>query len=366
MALQIVPYTPDLQPAVRRFNERMAAAHAAADFGISPESPAPRPPALVQANLHLAVDSAGEVRGGVIVQEHPGWVNGRVEMVLNLQSPLSEGIIDRRYAMTAIELIRFALKRSPFVYAVGMGNEQNALPRLLKASGWKVRPVPFFFLMLNIGRCLRALQPLQRTLFLKTAAKLAAGSGAGRLVGKLLQRSSAGVQGYRCDKLTSSGPVDDALWSRFRDRCSFSVVRDSSTLGLYCPRDAERFHLSLHGENRAWFSILVAAMDRHKYFGSLKIATVMDVVAATPSDAAPAMALAVEYAASEGCDLVLTNQIHQEIQTAARAAGFLRYDSNFLLATSKALTEQIQDATTFVTRQDGDGLVNLSGSGSSG
>ena len=69
------------------------------------------------------------MRGGIICLEHPGWVDAKIETVLNLQAPLSEGIVDQKYSLVAVQLIRFAVKRSPYVYIVGMGNEQNALPK---------------------------------------------------------------------------------------------------------------------------------------------------------------------------------------------------------------------------------------------
>ena len=360
MALSIIPYTAEFEAAVERFNRRMSEGGAAADFGIPAHAPISGSAELVQAVPHLAVDEEQEVRGGVIMLEHPGWVNGKTETVLNLQSPLSEGIIDPKYAMTAVQLIRFAVKRTPFVYVVGMGGDQNPLPRLLKASSWTVRPIPFFFRMLNVGRCLRELRPLQSSPFRSAVATLGAATGAGWVAGRILQRSSVSLADYTQQETGQAGSDEDALWNQFRERCSFAIVRTSATLDLYCPKQAGRYRVVRSGQTQAWFSLLISAMRDHKYFGNLKVATLMDVVASTPVDTAAAIALAARHAASAGCELVVTNQIHKELQSAARAAGFLSYASNFLLATSKALTEATNDETVFVTRQDGDGLVNLS------
>lgn len=360
MAIRIVPYTADLEPAAQRFNRRMEAAKATADFGLPEHAPPPRPPALIHAETYLAVDSGGEVRGGIICLEHPGWVDAKIETVLNLQAPLSEGIVDPKYSLVAVQLIRFAVKRSPYVYIVGMGNEQNALPRLLKAAGWTVRPVPFYFRMLRPNRCLKQLRPLQDSLVTRVAAWVAATSGTGWLALKLVQRSRPAPPGFRAEQISCASASDDEAWARIRERCSFAVLRDASALPLYCRKDVLRFQLQRGETPKGWFSLLPAQMHGHHYFGDLKIATLMDVVCMDPTDAPTAVALAVRFASAIGCDLIVSNQMHQEMQAALRTAGFLHYRSNYLLGTSKALTHKIRDEAALVTRQDGDGLVNLS------
>jgi hypothetical protein len=360
MAIQIVPYTAGLEAAVQRFNRRMESAKAPAEFGIPETPPPPRPAALVRAENFLAVDSEGEVRGGVIVLEHPGWVGGKVETVLNLQSPLSEGIIDPKYSLVAIQLIRFAVKRSPYVYIVGMGSEQNPLPRLLKAAGWTVRPVPFYFRMLRPNRCLKQLRPLQHSLVMRVASMMAAMSGTGWLALKLLQRASPAPSGLRAERISSTSAADDEAWARFRERCSFAVLRDAATLPLYCRKDILRFQLLRDQNTKGWFSLLPAQMRGHRYFGDLKIVTLMDVLCMDPADTPAAVALAVQFASSIGCDLIVSNHMHHEIRSSLRTAGFLQYRSNYLFGTSKALSDKIRDDTALVSRQDGDGLVNLS------
>jgi len=360
MAIRIVPYTADLEAAAQRFNRRMESAKAPADFGLPEAAPPPRPPALVRTDYFLAVDAEGEVRGGVIVLEHPGWVDGKIETVLNLQSPLSEGIVDAKYALVAIQLIRFAVKRSRYVYIVGMGSEENPLPRLLKAAGWKVRPVPFYFRMLRPTRCLRQLRPLQRSRLTRAASIAAAVSGTGWLALQILQRTSAAVPGFRAERISSTGSADDETWARFRERCSFGVLRDASCLPLYCRKDVLRFQIQHDETTKGWVSLLPAQMHGHHYFGDLKVATLMDVLCVDPADVPAAIALAVQFALSIGCDLIVSNQMHHEIQSSLRTAGFLHYRSNYLFGTSKALTEQIRDEAALVSRQDGDGLVNLS------
>lgn len=367
MAIELVPFTPELEPAVIRFNRRMRDGNARADFEM-PEKAVPPRAGSVKAQTFVAVDG-DEVRGGMIIQEHPGVISDsaqarggvRREAVINLQSPLSEAIIEPKYSMVSMQLFRFALKLCPYAYVVGMGSEENPLPRLLKALGWSVRPVPFHFRILNARRCLTELKPLQRKKAMRVASLIAAYSGTGAVALALLQRGRVPVKGFRLEKANADAPADDAVWAGVEKRISFGIVRDSTTMASYLGPGAERFRVFRGEALCGWFSMMCASMRDHNYFGNLKVATLIDVMVIDVADAAFVAALAVQYARSVDCDLVVSNQLHEETRTALRRVGFISYASNYLIATSKPLTGAMNDATSLVSRQDGDGLVNLRG-----
>jgi hypothetical protein len=365
MAIEFVLYTPEWEPAVARFNRRMTEARAPADFGISERAGPPRQ-GPVHTAQYLAVEGE-EVRGGVLLLEHPAYLNNarqpggsaRRETVINIQSPLSEGIINGKYAMVSIQLIRFALKRCRYVYVVGMGSETNPLPKLLKASGWNVRPVPFFFRILRAGRCLRELQPLRRKPALRLTALAAAWTGAGAIGLRMAQWPKVSAAGLRTVAATAADASDDAVWQEAEKRICFGVVRNSSTLPGYLAKQVMRYRVYQGDLPLGWFSLLVSPMHAHPYFGNLTVATLVDVVAVRPSDAGSFGLLAAERARAGGADLVVSNQLQAETQKGLRAAGFLSYGSNYLFASSKELSAAVEDATAMVSRQDGDGLTNL-------
>ena len=368
MPIQFVPYTPEWEPAVERFNRRMREGKAPSAFTI-PDRAAQPETGAVRAQYILAAEEA-EVRGSMIIQEHPGFLNNsgqeggsaRRENVINIQSPLSEGIINAKYAMVSIQLIRFALKRCPYVYVVGMGRIENPLPRLLKASGWNVRPAPFFFRVLRAARCLSELRPLQRSAALRTAALAGAYTGAGAVALHFVQRARVSAAGYRTAPAEGADATDDRVWAEVEKRISFGIVRDSSTLPDYLAQDVKRYRVYHGDEFCGWISMLISSMKDHSYFGNLKVATLIDAMAMNPAETGVFSVLAVDCARAAGCDLVVSNQLRTEAQNALRAGGFLSYGSNYLVASSKALSGIMDDATSLVSRQDGDGLVNLHGS----
>jgi hypothetical protein len=356
--LSIVPYEPEHEPGVAQFNARMRAGAASTEFLLPERSIPIQSDSAVRSIQFLARDTAGDVRGGIIILEHPGWINGRVETVVNFQAPLSEGIVDRRFVLVAPQLISAAAKRSPYVYAVGMGNESNPLPRMLKAMGWHVRAIPFYFRMLRVQRCLAEVRVFRSTRTRNFAVNALRFSGLGWVGVRWLQRFRGARQTLAIDELTSWTTELNPIWSAFREGCSFAIVRDSSTLPLLNVDGVRGFRARDGKSLVGWFSLAMAQMRDNQYFGNLRLGIVVDSLS-LPGYEAPLLRSASDQALRLGCDLVCANLLPSSLQDAARRAGWLAGPSNFLLATSKQMTAVMDDRTAYVSRRDGDGLANI-------
>ena len=361
MAIQIVPFRPEHEPAAAEFNARMRAAEARSDFLLPLRAPAEVPEGIVRDVQYVAVDDSRAVRGGVILREHPGWVGGRLEHVVNLQSPVSEGIIDPRFTLLATQLVKTALKRSPFAYVVGMGSETNPLPRVLKAMGWSVRKVPFSFQLLRVARCLGQIAPLRTTPVRRLVADAARLTGAGWVGARVLQHPR-GTRALEVARSRSDDAAVDEAWRALRERSSFAVVRDRSTLPLLLGRgDGDIFVARAGGAVAGWFDLVLTQMRGSPYFGDLRVATLADAVP-MPGHEASLLAAAARQARTLGADIVCTNLSAAWLQAHARRAGWLSGPSNYLVATSKALSAELDDSA-YITRRDGDGLTNLTARG---
>src|SRR5690606_20499921 len=134
---------------------------------------------------------------------------GTTETVVNIQSPLSEGIIDPAFTFVGPQLIKYALRQSPHVFVVGMGGAGNPLPRLLKAMGWTISTVPFYFRMLDAGRCVRHIAPLRTTAVKRIGATIAAATGAAAVGALVVHRSSSAAR--RAAAEFQAAPVE--AWS---------------------------------------------------------------------------------------------------------------------------------------------------------
>ena len=351
MSYRLVSYAEEWESAVGRANIRLGLS-GGAPF-LLPDRAAPNANAgPVRRQYWLVVDSDGEVRGGCLLQFHPGWVDGEEASVVNVQSPLSEGLADRRHAGVAPWLVRELVRRHPFSYSVGMGGEHMPYPRLLRALGWRVEPVPFYFRVLAGRQFLANIQPLRRH---PKLGRLAAIGGA---IPLLPDAAFALLHSWRTrDSAHGITPRQKAPeWTGLRPRYGFAMDRTAVILdALYPPGD--RDFLRLHVPGGAGV-LRVSASQGHAHFGNLTVATLVEAFCQPGAEGALLRA-AVDGARAKGAGLLLTNQTAPELLQALRSAGWLTYASNYLLAISPPLAVRLREQPVYVNRGDGDGLLNL-------
>lgn len=205
MKYTFVPFTSERLKAAAALNERLAAS-VSAPFLLPQRENVDTGVVAVRREHWLVIDDSGEVRGGCLLQFHRGWVGGREADVVNVQSPLSEGLIDRRHAGVAGWMIKHVEERFRFAYAVGMGSEQAALARLFKALRWRVELVPFFFRVLSGRRMLAYLQPL------RSHARFGWAVRAGAFIPLVPDLAFAAVHSYRRAPRSSGGHTGSGSW----------------------------------------------------------------------------------------------------------------------------------------------------------
>jgi hypothetical protein len=372
MTLRLEPYSDALIPAVRAFNDRIA--KVAPQYRLGTASVAGRDPRaegrLLFTETLLAVDGE-HVRGGVILQHQGFELAGARSPVINIQLPVSEGLVDKQYASVGMWIIKSVLQSYPLAFAVGMGGFDQPLPKLLQAMRWTVQAVPFFFHVHRVRRFLREMPQLRGDARRRAAASLAAATGLGWL-GVRLYGAWGGRRGLRAPVLQATresewGPWADGVWEGARGAFSLSAVRDRLALRELYPPGTGRYlcyRLSRGGRTVGWVVLLRTQMRGSAAFGNLTVGTVLDCLA-LPGYETAAVRAARRLLAGLGVDLSLSNQAHLAWQGAFRDAGYLGGPSNFLLATSRALTEGVRAAGSegpgrmHVNRGDGDGRIHL-------
>jgi hypothetical protein len=366
MPLQFVRFEQTHIPAVEAFNRRMIDGHADCDFllPITPETRSAASDGPIRWTRYVVLDG-DEVRGGVLGMDQSGWVNGHSVRALNFQSPLSEGIVNPRYSIVAMQMVKFMQKQSEAVFMVGMGSADRPLPKLLTALGWSVRPVPFLFRVHHAGNFLSELRLLRTSPMKRIAAQTARVTGLGAVGLAVMQRrSNPGAGTIR--QVSAWGDWADDIWQRCRGNCSFAVQRDRQTLeSLYPTSDLRTkiFFVERESKPVGWSVCFNAALENHRHFGSLRVGAILDCMA-EPDSMALTATLVDREMASQDADLVVVNHSHAEWVRTFRSAGFLTGPSNYMLAISKRLTEMVRlgqrgEELMHVTRGDGDGRIHL-------
>jgi hypothetical protein len=366
--VDFTPLSASFLPAVRAFNQRLTM-HGEPPFLLPQEGSATDVTAEGHpAGRHyVAVDQRGEVRGGMLLTECRSWLQNRVVPVVNIQSPLSEGIVNRQYSGVSLQMLKFVTSLGPYAYAVGMGDEQRPWPRLLRAAGWTVRHVPFRFSVLDTRRFLDQVGPL-RSGYWKWLARMASVSGLGSAAfgtWHFLHRDTH-LRGYWLETASAWPNGLDSVWQSCCPSVSFSVLRDEAALtGMYPhtqPR-LKRFVLRSAKGIVGWSVGLVTKMEDNPNFGDLVVGTILDGLARR-EHLRGLLALTRSALKDLGAEVVLTNQSHSDWLTDLSSLGFLGSSSNYLVALSKPLAAALRSEVAaldhiHVNRGDGDGRNNL-------
>lgn len=366
MAYRIENFREEHLPAVCAFNARMEAHGVGREFLLPEHAPVPRAELPVRRDQMLLLDGC-DVHGGYLPQVQEFRIAGRIVDALGYQVPLSEGVIDKRFAPVGMVLIKHALRRTPYIYTVGMGGIDTPLPRLLKGMRFYVRLVPFLFRVRHAPAFLRQIQSLRASRFRRYGAALLAFSGSGALGIAMLQRRAwrRGSRRVEIEPVEEFGPWADVLWDRLKDQHAVCAVRSASVLNQIYPPGG-RFHkirAVAGGEIVGWAVATESAFRNHKYFGDLRVGTIVDTFAASDYMEATARA-AARVLAERDVDLLITNQSDCRWVAAFRAAGFLSGPSNYGVSLSPEALRLSQEAGLsdqhfHFTRGDGDGIVNL-------
>ncbi len=351
MGYRLIAYTGDWEPAVRRANLRMERS-GGMPFLLPPHAVPARDAAPLRLEHWLVADASDEIRGGCLLQTLPGWVDGKESVVVNVQSPLSEGLVDPRYVGVAAWMVREIVRRHPLSYSVGMGGEHMPYPRLLRALGWRVEPVPFYFRVLAGRRFLANMQ------LLRHHPKLGWLASVGGLIPVIPDAAFNLLSNWRARNSTQEPSTlqPPPEWTRLRSGYGFAIDRNPMVVDhLYPLSDPSFVRFQSPGGNGV---LRLSALRQHAYFGDLMVVTLIEAFC-QPGAAPALLQAAVSESRARGADLMVTNQTAPELRQALALGGWFSYPSNYMLALSPLLTARTSAQPIYVNRGDGDGLVNL-------
>ncbi len=316
---------------------------------------------------YLATEN-GFVRGGFILKYQDFVVNGKNLTVVYYHLPLSEGIVNKAYTSTGVFMLRTAIKMQPVLFALGMGGFDKPLPAMLKAMGWSLSAVPFYFKVNRPSRFLRNISPL-RTSFARNAISHAAaltGAGWAAIKGIQWMRSRNAVGDIEVEVVNTFGKWADELWQSCSQHYAMIGSRDSGVLNSLYPSGRNFCIIKIVRGLQVigWAVMLDTQMRTDKYFGDLRVGSLVDCLA-TPENARAVVQAADDFLKGRGVDLTICNHAHTAWGNAFYSSGFFSAPSNFIFAASKPLVQQLDtlapgsDQVYLMQRRHGDGPVNL-------
>ena len=371
MAVQIVPYGPEHEPLVRAFNQRLH--EAGSTWGFYEDHVPdwiPREPGRKQSvwrDYYIAVENAETVRGAYCLKPQAFLIDGKRVTAANWQGPVSEGEVDRRFALLALQMMRDMERREPLLFCWGASDR---MCELLERMSWQSRELPFLFRVVNARAFLRRNAFLRREKRRRQGLDVAAFTGVGALGLGALQtwpRVRAGRVGcVRTIVEPSFGAWADELWEANRGRYSILAVRDAATLNNLLPQrrwpDALVLRVVRDRRTVGWAAVRDHQMEDDVRFGDLRVGSVIDALAA-PADARLVTRAATRFLEQRGVDLIATNFSHPAWLSAFRASGFIILRERRLFAVSKSFSATVPNLESLL---DGMHLTPLDGDGPRG
>lgn len=372
MPIAIQPYTEDRVPAVKDFNLRLKTAGAFSDFlFFENHIPAslPRLPGRKIYEEYFVAIEGGSVRGAFAIKHQRFSFFGDIEPVGFYHFPLSEGIVDRAYTNVGIHMLRRALRDHPVMFALGMGGSEQPLPRMLKALGWSMTLVPFYFRVVRPFRFLRGMAELRRSAARRVVADLAAFSGLGSLGIQLVHtwksQSKTKYRSVKGEQVATFGAWADDIWNSSRVRYSMIGERDQENLNILYPPDSKfiRLKITKDGASIGWIVLLDTRMRNNRHFGNLRVGSIVDCLA-LPENAGDVIRSGTTFLNNRSVDLIISNQSHKAWTSALAGDGFLKAPSNCVFATSPQLSAllgpfEVRVSEAHLNRGDGDGPIHL-------
>ena len=327
--------------ALIRFNQRLRAGGREEQMTLRASLPgeAKYRPADFPVYRRMMIAKQGEeIRAAMLLHYHNVFIKGEMRNFCWTSMPISEGIIDRRYSMSIIQLIKKASACQPFLMTVGVGAPETVSFRFLVKLGWRWRSVPFLFYPVRVSRTLLGLRYFKERPKLRCGALLGAYSGAGAGLGGLLslrRRLASAVSTCQSSEEREFDDWADRIFADSLSEYAVAIRSDAPTLNTAYPPDNPAFarlRVRRKGTRQdvGWIVVASKQMKDNRYFGDLKVGTLADGFGRA-ADAMALVAAGINYLAEAGADIIVGNFQHSAWAQACRRSGMVAGPSNYYL-----------------------------------
>ena len=329
-------------PAVARFNQRLReGGRGEVQIALRPELPGEaryRPAGFPVYRRMMIAEDGTEVRAAVMLYHNNIFIHGEKRDCCWLDMPISEGIIDRRYSMAIIPLLKTALRYEPFLMSTGAGPVDKVSFRLLTRLGWRHHAVPFFFYPVKVTKVLLGLSYFKKHAKLRYGALLGAYSGLGAGLSGLLalsRRIAPCLSGYEYSMEKAFDDWADRIFEDCLPDYGVAMRSDATTLNILYPPDkpsltrlrvrrkgAKRGQGRDAGQDAGWILVANKQMEKNHHFGDLKVGTLVDGFGRA-ADAPALVAAGIDHLVETGVDIIVANFSHEAWVKACRRSGML-------------------------------------------
>jgi hypothetical protein len=365
-------------PAVARFNQRLREGGRGVEqmslrIGLPGEAQY-RPAGFPVYRQMMIAEDGREVRAAVLLYHNNVFIHGRKRDFCWLDMPISEGIIDRRYSLAIVQLLKTVSRYEPFLMSTGAGPEDKDSFRLLSKLDWKHHAVPFFFYPVKVTKVLLGMSYFKKHAKLRYGALLGAYSGAGAAMSGLLalrRRCAAGLSGYEYSVEEAFDYWADRIFEDCLPDYGVAMRSDATTLNILHPPDKPSLtRLRVRrkvakrgaGQDAGWILVASKLMKNNHLFGDLKVGTLVDGFGRAV-DAPALVAAGIDHLAETGADIIVANFSHAAWVRACRRSGMFAGPDSYYHFVSPGGSPLFEDTcpsgAIHMTRGHSDGMWSL-------
>jgi hypothetical protein len=360
--------------AVIRFNRRLReGGRGEEQMTLHPSLPGEaryRPPGFPVYRRMMIAEDRREIRAAMLLYHHNVFIKGERRDFCWAEMPVSEGIINRKYSLAIIQLMKKATEYQPFLMGIGVGAPEVEAFRFMVKLGWGWRLTPFFFYPVRVSKALLGLRYFKERPKLRYAALLGAFSGAGAGLSGLLslhRRLASFLATCQSSEENAFDDWADRIFTYALPDYAAAIRSDAATLNIVYPPGNPgytRLRVRRKGTRQdvGWILVASKQMKDNYYFGDLKVGTLADGFGRV-ADAPALVAAGINHLAEAGVDIIVANFLHAAWARACRRAGMIAGPSNYSLFVSPGGPLLREDSCPseeiHVARGHGSGLVAL-------
>src|SRR5262245_30337543 len=126
--------------AVARFNHRLKTGGREDQMTLRPSLPGEaryRPPGFPVYRRMMIAEDDNEVRAAILLYHNNLFIRGKKRSFCWFDMPISEGIVNGKYSLAIVQLVKAVSRYEPFLMSTGAGPEDKDSFRILTTLGWK-------------------------------------------------------------------------------------------------------------------------------------------------------------------------------------------------------------------------------------
>ena len=147
---------------LKDFNNRISSTGLVFDSSVHPLL---RYPSIINQEQFILVENEETIRCVTKIKNQPYFCNGNRINFQDIQIPISESIVNKRFLASNLFFLKSITKRSENMHALGMGGIDQPLPRILNKLGFDLIVIDFLFFPLKVTSLINI--GLRRVGFLK-------------------------------------------------------------------------------------------------------------------------------------------------------------------------------------------------------